>query len=312
MTDNTELENSSEETEQSTGTRDIVAQAMEAHETEKEQPAPEEVEQTETKEQPIEPTRDPWKSWNKEAAESMRGLPEDVQKHIIERENQFHKGLDQYREAANFAKNIDRAISPYKEYLGQLGVSPDVAFQNLLKTEKTLRTGSQAEKVEMFHKLAHDYGLPIEVLANTSYDPQQARLKSELAFYQDQLKASQDFRQSQEDAQLSQIIGEFGQQHEYFDDLREDMAQLLEAGIAKDLDDAYAKAVRLNQGVFEKMQAKQQANAQKQQLSAATQRAAQARSNAVQVKGAPTGVNNTPLPRTTEEAVRQAMLQLGY
>ena len=295
------------ETSENSDTRDIVAEAMEKHE-QLEQPEEiakeQEPEPEETDLEPEKPVRDPWSSWKKEAAEIMRTLPEDAQKYIIERQDQFHKGIEGYREAANFAKSIDKAINPYKDYLGQLGVAPDVAFSNLLRTEKTLRTGSAQEKAELFQKLAHDYGIDMGQLASIPFDAERSRMKSELAYYQEQLKASNDFRQSQEDAQYHSLINDFGQQHEHFEAVREDMALLLESGKAQTLEDAYAKALRLNDELYAK-------NMEKQQLSAATQQAQRAKQAAVQVKGSPAGVKSQPVPRTTEEAVRMAMVSLG-
>ena len=295
------------ETSENSDTRDIVAEAMEKHE-QLEQPEEiakeQESEPEETDSEPEKPARDPWSSWKKEAAEIMRTLPEDAQKYIIERQDQFHKGIEGYREAANFAKSIDKAINPYKDYLGQLGVAPDVAFSNLLRTEKTLRTGSAQEKAELFQKLAHDYGIDMGQLASIPFDAERSRMKSELAYYQEQLKASNDFRQSQEDAQYHSLINDFGQQHEHFEAVREDMALLLESGKAQTLEDAYAKALRLNDELYAK-------NMEKQQLSAATQQAQRAKQAAVQVKGSPAGVKSQPVPRTTEEAVRMAMVSLG-
>jgi hypothetical protein len=234
----------------------------------------------------------------------MSKLPENVQKHIIERQDQFHKGLEQYKEAANYAKSIDKAISPYKEYLGQLGVSPEVAFPNLLKTERTLRIGSPAEKVEMFQKLAHDYGIDLRALADVPFDPQLAQYKQQLEWTQNQLQASQDFRQSHEDAQILGSIEEFGARHEFFDDVRNDMADLLEKGLAQSLDEAYAKAVRMNEAVFNKSMARTN-------LNNADQAAKAAKAAAVSVKGSPVGVKNQSAPKTTEDAVRWAMAQHG-
>jgi len=295
------------ETSENSDTRDIVAEAMKKHE-QLEQPEEiakeQEPEPEETELEPEKPVRDPWSSWKKEAAEIMRTLPEDAQKYIIERQDQFHKGIEGYREAANFAKSIDKAINPYKDYLGQLGVAPNVAFSNLLRTEKTLRTGSAQEKAELFQKLAHDYGIDMGQLASIPFDAERSRMKSELAYYQEQLKASNDFRQSQEDAQYHSLINDFGQQHEHFEAVREDMALLLESGKAQTLEDAYAKALRLNDELYAK-------NMEKQQLSAATQQAQRAKQAAVQVKGSPAGVKSQPVPKTTEEAVRMAMVSLG-
>ena len=303
------LDDSSVAEEVPSDTRDIVEKAMNEHETAQEEVS--EPVQAEPETQPEQPKHDPWKSWKKEAAEEMAKLPENVQKHIIERQDQFHKGLEQYKEAANYAKTIDKSIAPYKEYLSQLGVTPEVAFPNLLKTERTLRIGSPQEKVEMFQKLAHDYGIDLGALANIPYDSNLAQLKAQKEWLESQLQASQDFRQSHEDTQIQSAIDDFGSQHPHFEDVRLTMADLLDKGLATDLSDAYAKAIRLDETVFAKVQAQQQANSKTAQLSRANQAAQAAKQSAVQVKGSPVGVKNQAAPKSTEDAVRMAFMAHG-
>ena len=295
------LDDSSVTDEQLSDTRDIVEKAMDEHEASNE--ASNEAEP---------PKHDPWKSWKKDAQVELNKLPENVQKHIIDRENQFHNGLEQYKQSANAYKSIDKAISPYKEYLNQLGVSPEVAFPNLLKTERTLRVGSPQEKVEMFQKLAYDYGIDLGALAEIPYDVNYAQLKAQKEWLESQLQTSNDFRQSHEDSQMNSVIEDFGTQRPYFDDVRLTMADLLEKGLATNLDDAYAKAIRLDENVFEKVQAQRQSDNKTAQLMKANQAAQAARQSAVQVKGSPIGGKNQSAPKTTEDAVRMAMLAHGF
>ena len=85
------------------------------------------------------------------------------------------------------------------------------------------------------------------------------------------------------------------------------MADLLERGFANDLDDAYAKAIRLDDNVFNKTVAQQQSGVNRQNLVQANQAAQAAKAAAVSVKGAPAGVTRSVMPASTEDAVRQAM-----
>ena len=316
MKENEVIDDSIEQVEETTvvepvETREIVEQAYEQAERQaepksepKSEPESEPEPQTETE---VKNERDPWKSWKPEAAEKLRSLPDDVQKLIIDRQEQFHNGLSQYRDAANYAKTIDKSIAPFKNYLSELGVAPEVAFPNLLKTEKTLRTGSPQEKVEMFQKLAYDYGIDLGVLANIPYDANTHQLKQQLEWTKSQLDNASNFRQSHEDAQIESAIDDFGQQHKYFEDVRLTMADLLDRGLATDLDDAYAKAVRLDENVFQKLQT----DSQKQALNQADQAAKAAKAAAVSVKGSPVSAKTTVMPVTTEDAVRQAMKAHG-
>lgn len=305
MSEDTMLDDSSEvveevaESSEPETTHDIIEKEFDKLE------APEEVEEVE--EVKVSPERSPWKSWKADAAKVMEKLPEEAQKYIIERQDQFHKGIEQYKEAANYAKTIDRAISPYKDYMSNLGVTPDVAFTNLLKTEHTLRMGTYQEKAEMLQKLAHDYQIDMNSLAGVPYDPNMHNLKAQLEYTQSQLQASQNFRQSQEDVQIQSTIDEFAQSHEHFTDVQATMADLLERGFANDLDDAYAKAIRLDDNVFNKTVAQQQSGVNRQNLVQANQAAQAAKAAAVSVKGAPAGVTRSVMPASTEDAVRQAM-----
>lgn len=296
-----------------TDTRDIVERELDKAEqsqvevTESKQAEPEPVKQAEPERQ----GRNPWQSWKKDAQEKLSKLPEDVQNVILERQEQFHKGIEQYKEAANYARTIDKSIAPYKEYMQSLGVTPEVAFPNLLKTEYTLRMGSPQDKLEMLQKLAHDYQIPMEALASVPFDPEVSRLKSQLDYTRAQLEASNSFRQSHEDTQIQSHINEFAEGREFFEDARLLMADLLDRGLADNLEEAYDKAIRLDVNLFNKVQQAQNLQAQKNSLVQANQAAKAAKAAAVSVKGSPVGVKTQVAPATTEDAVRMAMRQHG-
>ena len=266
-------------------------------------------EKTEVK--PEKPARNPFSAWKKEAQEKLSGLPPEVQELIIEREGQFHKGIEKYKSEAHLARNIEKAIAPHKDYMLQLGVTPEIAFANLLQTERTLRTGSKEQKAALFRQLAHDYQIDASEVAQMPFDPQMHQLQSELAQLRNQMGSTQASQQSAEVGQIEQTIEQFAQSHEYFDDVKLHMADLLDKGFATDLDDAYTKAVRLNDDVFSKFQATQFENSKRQEALKADQAAKAAKAAAVSVRGAPTGATHNPTPSTTEEAVRMAMRQHG-
>lgn len=308
MSEETTAEDSVEEVAETT--HDIIGRELDKIEETSPSEDRDDTPQEEVKTTP--PERSPWKSWKAEAAAELEKLPETVQKHIIEREEQFHRGIEQYKSAANFAKTIDKSIAPYKNYLEEMQVPPDVAFFNLLKTEHTLRRGSYQEKAEMLMKLAHDYQIDMNQLAGLPYDPTMHNLKAQLDEKERQLRDASEFRQSHEDAQIQSKISDFAQRHEYFTEVQSTMADLLERGLANDLDDAYEKALRLNDSTFQKVYAQQQGGGNRQNLTQADQAAKAAKAAAVSVKGSPAGANRTVIPATTEDAVRQAMRLHGF
>lgn len=304
------------EAEESEETHDIVAREIKDRERDEagkfvkkeETPAVEAPAVETTPAEPEAPKHNPFSAWKKEAQEKLSGLPPDVQEMIVERESQFHRGIEQYKEEAYFARNIKKAIAPHAEYLQQLGLTPDVAMSHLVASERKLRTGTPEQKAEMFHQMARDYGVDLGEIAQTPFDPEMFRLKQQMERMQNQLQAPPDSTQSAEDDQVLSEIDAFAQKHEHFEQVREDMVLLLQGGKANGLDDAYAKAIRLNDGLFEKTQAQQLESLRRQDALKANQAAKTAKAAAVSVKGAPTGITHIT-PATTEDAVRQAMRQ---
>lgn len=308
-----ELENSNEneeiietpkESDAVVDTRDIVESELSKLDDSSEEVEPE------PKEEP-EPPKYQWQSWKKEAAEELNKLPPHVQDIIAERESQFHKGLEQYRESANFARRIDKTLNPYRDFIGRLQAPVEDVIGALMNSGRILTEGTHQEKVEIIQKILHDYKIDLGAVANTPFNPQLAYYKDQLSLAQRQLDDSNQFKQEFEQSQITSAISEFAQQHPFFEDVRHIMADLIEKGLANDIDEAYNKAIRLNDDVFAKMQTQQQSTQQNTTLNQANQAAKAAKQAAVQVKGAPRGVNNKAVPKTTEEAVRQAMLEHG-
>lgn len=257
------------------------------------------------------PARNPWASWKREAQTVLSQLPPETQKLIQDREEQFHKGIEQYKSDAQYGRTLGRALSPHMEYLNQIGVSPDVAIDKLIQAEKMLRTSDPQTRVQAFMKLAHDYGVDPNSLTNVPFDPYKYQLEQQLASQQAMLQQITQSRQVAEEAQLGQTIEQFAQTHEYFDEVRETMADLLDKGLAGDLNDAYSKAVRLNDDVFSRQNANSQFTGQTQQIQRANNAAKAAKAAAVSVKGAPKGGMRPTEAQTTEDAVRNAMAALG-
>lgn len=330
-----EILETQEETQEPVEIRDVVARELDKLEPKEDQDEPEEKEASSNRDEkgrfaakekapeeppqeppveaqeapvaPVEepPRRNPFASWKKEAQTVLAALPPETQQYIIERESQFHKGLQQYKEDALQGRGFRSLVAPHAEYLQQLNVTPEQAFNGLIEAEKKLR--NPETRTQAFLRLAHDYGVNLATLTQTPFDPYQYQLEQQLAQQQQMLEQLSQSKKMADDAQLSQTIEQFAQTHEYFDDVRETMADLLDKGLASDLNDAYTKAIRLNDDVFARVNVPPQT----QQIQRQNEAAKSAKAAAVSVKGSPTGITRAPEPKTTEEAVRLAMAQMG-
>lgn len=192
----------------------------------------------------------PPNTWKKEVAAKWATLPPEVRAEVERREQDMHRGIEQYKAHAAFAQTIERAIAPYQQTLQQLGLSPDRAIGELMAADHKLRHGSPQEKVAYFAQLAHNYGIDLPAAAQhmAEVDPNVFALQNHAQQLQSQLQQYQQTAQQQAEDQLNSEIAAFAADpsHSHFQAVKGHMSALLQAGQAKDLADAYEQAVYAN------------------------------------------------------------------
>jgi hypothetical protein len=261
---------------------------------------------------PVEvPARKAPSSWKPEAQtiweKAARGEPITAQEAQVladesdRRESDFHKGIQTYKEAANFGRELHQVFTPHAEFLQQLGATPSGAVDVLMKTARVLYQGTPEQKAREVADMCQRHGIDIESLAHVQpIDPTIRALQAQQEQILQFLAAQQ--RPSVPDIEPSLVseVQSFKQSHEHFDLVREDMALLLESGRASGMEDAYNKAVRMNDQAWGATQAKQQADAQAKAAAAQKAKAA-----AVQVKGSSPGASIKAPPASTD--IRSAL-----
>jgi hypothetical protein len=186
-------------------------------------------------------------SWKKEHWDKYDKLDAETQEYVLQREEEYRRGVGMYRRKAEFADKLEREFVPYTDLMQQLQTTPENVVRSLMQTASILYTGDKLTKAALIQKLAVDHGLTSEdftqagQMAPGALDAQQQALhyKAEL----ERIKAEQS---SSHEAQLNQQIEAFAATHPHFDDLRAQMAGLLDAQIATNLQDAYDKAMKLS------------------------------------------------------------------
>lgn len=187
-------------------------------------------------------------TWKKESHDAYAKADPVLRSEIERREADFHKGIEQYRQAATFAQSIDAAISPYKQTLQSLGVAPEKAIAELMAADHRLRYGSAAEKSQYFAQLAHSYGVDIAQTAEIKVDPQKYELEQQNNQLRQYYENTQLMNQRQQEQSLNSEISAFAAdpKHSHFEQVKGHMAALLQAQQAKTLDDAYEQAIYAN------------------------------------------------------------------
>jgi hypothetical protein len=181
-----------------------------------------------------------------------------------QREAEYKRGVSAYKAEADNARELTQAIGPFVPELQKHGIHPVAWIQALGRAHYTLANGTYDQKINAFNRLAQDYGIQLnsdslQMPEQAYVDPYQQQLMQQLQATQQQVQQLSAIREQEENARLSNEINRVSSdkgRFPHFEMVREDMAQLLERGLAQDLESAYAKAVRMNDEAFKLEQEK--------------------------------------------------------
>ena len=231
---------------------------------------------------PVTTTREAPKTFRPDAQAAFLAAAPILQEEILKRENDIFKGIEGYKHNAAIGKGVLDVMKPYLPVLEKAGINPLEQISGLMNAHYTLSTGTAAQKQAMFQKIAQEYG--VYVAPNNSggadayVDPQVADLQRTVA----ELKSQQTTREAREvEAQrttLQKEIDTFASDpaNRYFDEVANDIAQLLKAG-SPTLKDAYDKAVWANPQTRAKEQARIQTETEESRKVEAKRKADDAR-----------------------------------
>lgn len=248
-------------------------------------------------------------TWKKGAAEKLRSADPEIRAEVERREADFHKGIEGYKQKAQFADTIQRAVEPHLQTLQSLGVSADQAFSQLLQADSMLRYSPPEQRAAHFVELARSYGVDLNQVTNMPESDQRLyMLQSE----NQRLKQEQQNRETQAkqqaDMALNSDIQAFATDpnHSHFESVKGHMAALLQAGQAQDLASAYEQAVWANPQTRAALIAQQQTEA-RAKANQAAQAAKQAAS--VNTRARPSMPVTQPIG-SMDDTIRQTLRRL--
>jgi hypothetical protein len=183
-------------------------------------------------------------SWSPAAREKWATIPEDLRKEIIRREEAAAIGVRQINERFTPAAKFTEALDPYIKEAQNGGIDPVGYISSVMQTEKALRTADVKGKFEILMRLADQYGVPLRDVINQSVGqevikPQQPAIPQEVAR---ELEENRRWRAEQETGAARRELESFSANNEFFNDVRMMMADLIQSGVARGLQDAYDQA----------------------------------------------------------------------
>ena len=215
----------------------VAASEDEAHEEVEEKPA---VEARPALNRPTTWKKEYLPIWDKLTAGQQLTPDEAIKlaEYSNQRESEYKKGVSTYKAEADNARQLMEAVSPFMPELQRNNIHPATFINNLGRAHMVLSQGNPEQKMQMFHKLAADYGIQLNQAGRfQQQDPYTRQLMEQLQRVNSEVSTIKSRYEQEEQARLVNEIERVRQSADFphFDEVRETMAQLLEQGLANDL-----------------------------------------------------------------------------
>lgn len=217
--------------------------------------------QQEEPEDSTEPPLDAPQHWSAVDKEKFGQMPREAQEWAIERDRAMtadYTAKTQELAAQRQAHEpLNRVLEQVRPNLQRAGVSDDQYISRLIDADRRLQT----DPAGAIKWLAANAGLDLstlEYVGGDVPDPQIAALQQRIQGLEGHLTQAEQRIQEERQAETQGRIDSFAVEKDadgnlkypHFERLRNSMGQLIQAGTASDLSDAYDKAIRLDDGLY--------------------------------------------------------------
>jgi hypothetical protein len=203
------------------------------------------------------------KNWSDDVKKVFDTLPAESQEFMIKRDKEmtsdYTKKTQDLAEQRKNIEALDKVLQPARQNIQATGIGEAEYISRLLNADQALRTNPKMA----LRQLAQGYGINLSSLEDESEswndpDPQYAQLMQQNQQIMAELNQFKKQNMQSTVAQTEQTVEQFSTKtdaegkliHPHFDKVRVKMGNLIDAGEAKGLDDAYAKAVRLDDDLY--------------------------------------------------------------
>jgi hypothetical protein len=223
-----------------------------------EAPAEEPVAEAPVEAAPADDMDTPPKGLSLEAREEWSKAPPAIKKAIIQREKDYEAGIVQYSQNAKRAEAMDRTLAPFQQLFAMNGGAQNT-IPGLLQTASILQMGAPAQKAQVVANLVKQFGVDVRALDNAlvgakppadiqQKDQVASLLDERLAPLQQQLQQYQQRDQQMEQQQrelVNEELQKFAKENEFYNDVKVDMADLMDMATSRGRDMSLAEAYEL-------------------------------------------------------------------
>ena len=202
------------------------------------------------------------KNWSEDVRSKFKDLPRDAQEYMLKRDKEmtadYTRKTQEIAEQRKNFESLDKVITPMRQHIEATGIGEAEYIHRLLNADMALRNNPKMA----LKKLAQGYGIDLSSYDSDSADyeadsqiaqlqQQNQTILAELKQFKEQNLMSARQKTENEINAFSTATDDKGNlKHPHFDKVRAKMGNLIDAGEAKSLQDAYAKAVRLDDDLY--------------------------------------------------------------
>lgn len=209
-------------------------------------------------------------SWTPAAREKWGALDPELRAEIHRREGEAQRLLQETAGVRQFAQQFAQIVQPYEMFIRAENSDPLRAVQSLMNTAAQLRVGTPQAKVGIVASIIQQHGIDLQMLdaymaqqlgippggslpPQPPRDPRVDQILAQQQAQQWQQQQAQQQREAWETSAIQQGLAQFAQTHEFYFDVADTMADLVDRATARgqevDLEKIYARACQLDEQV---------------------------------------------------------------
>jgi len=202
------------------------------------------------------------KNWSEDVKGTFKDLPREAQEYMLKRDKEmtadYTRKTQEVAQQRKSYESLDRVIAPMRQQIQASGIGEAEYVSRLLNADIALRNNPKMA----LKQLAQGYGIDLSSIEETGdwneSEPQITQLQQQnqaiLAelnqFKQQNLQSARQQTENQISTFAQSTDTKGNLKYPHFEQLRVKMGNLIDAGEAKGLEDAYSKSVRLDDNLY--------------------------------------------------------------
>lgn len=250
--------------------------------------------------------------WKPAVREKWNTLPREVQEEVLRRESDSMRLIGSVGPKIRMADHVTTQIEPFRELLASNGVHEADFISDVFQSVRDLKEGSPQQKAEVVANIVQSYGIDIrhldQILTQRIHQgPEVMEARRATARANSVINGQNNAVAHETAVKAESTISAFAAdpKHEFIDDVRNQMADLIELGQAKTLEDAYTSAIWANPNT-RKILLEREAQGR---AKVKNDRANVARRASSSVRGAPAAGRAAPVGNTDGMTLRDTLTQ---